>query len=211
MPRAKTYAPPSGLNPLEEAQAVRSMFPTGTAIKEIGRRLDRSYSWIVVRLKLLDMPLEVQKYVADRTLRLNDLEALQALPPTEWLQAAHQIAAGDRRSINTYRRMKMRLTKNRVQINRMIERLFDAGLEGFGTRLLAWATGGVSDEQIEIEIRELSENHCDVAVVEISDGNDHSTTENDSQSATGSGPGEPEAGCSADCPGDSRNVPPESG
>lgn len=195
------------LNPLQEAEIICQAFPAGTPVKRIMRNLKRSFPWVRTRLGLMEMPPEVQQFMVSGLLSQNDLFAVLRLPKTEWLTATRQIAAGDRRSIDSYaKRVRGRCRKQRAEINRMIARLFEIGIDGLPTRLLAWAAGGVSDEEIETEILHFCQNHSGLDVLEPSDGDDHSITENDSRLPTGGEPGESEAGDHPDGSDDARDV-----
>ncbi len=48
------------LNPIEEAEGIRRMLDLGITQAELGERLGRSQSWVANRLRLLEVPSEVQ-------------------------------------------------------------------------------------------------------------------------------------------------------
>jgi len=146
------------LNVLEEAQALGRLFPEGASLREAARELKRHTRWVHVRFRLLKLPEEVQIKVAAGTLSLADIEVLnQFNSPEDQIKAAAEIAKAKRcgrhpsetklgRSIPCRR-------KTKAQINRMIAKLMEHGLDGLTTRALAWATGSISDDEFEEDIR----------------------------------------------------------
>lgn len=183
------------LNPLEEAQAMRNLFPEGTAVKTITEELKRSFNWVRARLDLLGMPFEIQQYVAARMLSQNDLEGLMKVPEDQRLEAARRVVRGDRQPLDAYKAKKrMNSKKRRTDVSRMIERLFEAGIDGLPTLLLAWVMGGVPDEDLEFEIVKESARYRGSSVVERDDDNDHSDTSNPDRLPSGRKPEDAEAG-----------------
>ncbi len=145
------------LNVLEEARALGRLFPKGASLREAAKELKRHTRWVQARFRLLKLPEEVQIKVAARTLSLVDVEVLsQFETPEEQIKAAAEMARAKRRGRHPSegkpgRRFRYRKTK--AQINRMIAKLMDYGLDGLTTRALAWATGSISDDEFEEDIR----------------------------------------------------------
>lgn len=179
------------LTPLDEARIIRQMFPAGTPIGTIRKSLKRGFYWIRARVNLLDMPEEVQQYVAARALCAGALEALMKLPERQRLEAARQFVAG--KKCEPIRRQRQTLSRSKTEIGRMIERLFELGIDGLPTRLLAWAARGVTDTEMKSEILEFSKNHLGSDVLEPLDENDLSTIDS-AEPEPGCKPGEAEPG-----------------
>ena len=146
------------LNVLEEARALGRLFPKGASLREAARELKRHTRWVQARFRLLKLPEEVQIKVAAGTLSLVDVEVLcQFDSPEEQIKAAVEMAKAKRRGRKpsegrTGRKFRYRKTK--AQINQMIAKLMDHGIDGLTTRTLAWAAGSISDDDFEADIRQ---------------------------------------------------------
>lgn len=148
------------LNLLEESLAIGRLFPDGTPQYEIARVLHRSRPWVSYRVAILKFPEELQQWIAARMLSFRDVRFLVKQPPDRQVEAARVLMREDGKREDRkpdagpaitvkgfYRR------KRRSQINRMIERLFEAGLTGLYPRLLVWTTGQLSESEIETDIQ----------------------------------------------------------
>lgn len=140
------------LNPLEEAIAIGRLFPERMTLAVMAAELKRSTAWVKYRLDILTLPEEIQKQVAARMLTMNDVRVIACLPLELRAEAAKVMLRVGREGVTRPKRGSPR-KKRRSQINKMIERLFDGGLTGLSMRLLAWAVGGITDEEIEVDIR----------------------------------------------------------
>jgi len=145
------------LNVLEEARALGRLFPDGASLREAARELTRHTRWVQARFRLLKLPEEVQTKVAAGTLSLVDVEVLsQFETPEEQLKAANDIAKAKRRGrrpSETKPGRSFRYRKTKAQLNRMIAKLMDHGVDGLTTRALAWAAGSISDDEFEADIQ----------------------------------------------------------
>lgn len=144
------------LNILEEAQVLARLFPEGTSLRKAAKELKRDTRWVHARLRLLKLPEPVQIKVAAGTLSLVDVEVLSQLEePEEQIQGAEEIAEakerGERPSeANLSREFHYR--KSKSQINKMIARLLECGIEGLAPRALSWAAGYIGDDELEQDI-----------------------------------------------------------
>ena len=145
------------LNVLEEARALGRLFPKGTSLREAARELKRHTRWVQARFRLLELPDEVQIKVAAGTLSLVDVEAIaQFETPDDQIKAAAEIAKAKRHGRKPSEGRpgrKFRYRKTKAQINRMIAKLMDHGIDGLTTRTLAWAAGSIGDDDFEEDIR----------------------------------------------------------
>lgn len=160
------------LNPLEEALAIRTLFPDGASVRAAAEELKRDTRWVHARLRLLRVPDEVQQMVAARRVTLLDLEIIcKKTTPEEQIKAAQSLAASKRgRGRKTVfegdaliRTFKRRRTKE--EVNAKIEKMFAFGTPDIASRALAWAIGAISDEQIDEDIRQEYENRITVSDV----------------------------------------------
>jgi len=145
------------LNVLEEARALGRLFPAGASLRDAARELKRHTRWVHVRFRLLKLPEEVQIKVAAGTLSLVDVEVLsQFETPEEQIKAAADIGKAKRRGRHpseTKPGRTFRYRKTKAQINRMIAKLMEHGIDGLTTRALAWAAGSICDDEFEEDIR----------------------------------------------------------
>ena len=146
------------LNVLEEARALGRLFPEGASLRAAARELKRHTRWVQARFRLLKLPEEVQVKVAAGTLSLVDMEAVTQFEASEeQIKAAKDIARAKRRGRHpseTKPGRSFRYRKTKAQINRMIAKLMEHGLDGLTTRALAWAAGSISDDDFEEDIRQ---------------------------------------------------------
>jgi len=147
------------LNVLEDARALGRLFPNGASLREVARELKRHTRWVQARFRLLRLPEEVQIKVAAGTLSLVDMEAVaQFETPEEQIKAANDIAKAKRRGRHpseTKPGRSFRYRKTKAQINQMIAKLMEHGLDGLTTRALAWAAGSIGDDEFEEDIRQI--------------------------------------------------------
>ena len=145
------------LNVLEEARALGRLFPKGASLREAARELKRHTRWVQARFRLLKLPEEVQIKVAAGTLSLVDVEVLSQFDsPEDQIRAAAEIAKvkrHGRKPSEGRTGRKFRYRKTKTQINRMIAKLMDHGIDGLTTRALAWAAGSIGDDDFEEDIR----------------------------------------------------------
>lgn len=148
------------LNPLEEALAIRALYPNGVTTREAARELKRDVRWVHTRLRLLSMPDDVQQLVAARRVTLLDLEAIaRRETPEEQIAAALAIAASKRGQgrkacvADSTLLRSFRRRRNKAEIDGLILRLLDSGIGGLAPRVAAWCAGRVTDEELEEDIQ----------------------------------------------------------
>jgi len=143
------------LNMLEEALAIRAIYPEGVSLRKASAELKRPTRWVHIRQRLLLMPEEIQQYAAAGRLSAVDLEALWLLPDDERLDGAKKLvstAPGKKKKKGAPRR-RFRYRKTKAQLGKMISVMINAGIDGLPTRVLSWAAGYVSDKDIKEEIK----------------------------------------------------------
>ena len=147
------------LNMLEEALAIKHLYPDGVSLRVAAKELKKSTQWIHVRLRLLKLPEEIQKKAAAGLLTGMNIEALCKLPKGDQIRAADSIIKakrerGPKARLPSKLRRKIRPRKSKSQIGGMIALLMDAELEGLPLRLLAWVAGYITDQEIKDDIHE---------------------------------------------------------
>ena len=145
------------LNPLEQAQAIARRFEPGTSLRAISKEMKRDTRWVHQRLRLMELPEEIQEKVAARMLTLLDVETLVKLPPDEQIQAAKELVAARGKNkrkltVNPKFRRAFRQRRGKGEINDRIAQLLEAGLGGLVTRFGAWCAGYISDDELDFDI-----------------------------------------------------------
>ena len=142
------------LNVLQQAQAMERQYPRARyTLREIAQKLKRHTAWVQERWHLLKLPEEVQAMFASGRLPLSRMDFVRNAPDV--VQAAQdalkrkQVPLGRPAAAIRARRQR------KSDVNRLIIRLIDLGLEGLPTRVLAWANGHVSTEELEHDISQV--------------------------------------------------------
>ena len=107
------------LNPVEEALAVRKLFPDAeTPTATISAELKRHTTWVKARLGILQFPDDIQQFIAARVLSLNDVAILMKLPQEQRDEAARRATRGDRIPALAPRGRRFRMAKKKTEITR---------------------------------------------------------------------------------------------
>jgi ParB-like chromosome segregation protein Spo0J len=147
------------LNVLEEARAIENLYPEGVSVREAARELKQPTRWVWIRRQLLRMPEAIQQKAAAGLLSQWNLDTLAGIESAdEQIAAADKIAEARTRGkgkflpglSKAYKRR--RSVRPREEINRVIERLLAAGINGLPPRVAAWCAGHITDEELGKEI-----------------------------------------------------------
>jgi len=150
------------LNMLEEARALRNLYPEGVSLRQAAKEVKRPTRWIHTRLRLLELPEEVQQWAAAGVLAAVNIETIHNLETdAERIQATKEIVRyrkthGATQPLSVMHpkfRRKYNYRKSKAQIAQMIAHLYAVECDGLATRVLAWVTGGVENEEIEKDIQ----------------------------------------------------------
>ena len=151
------------LNMMEEAKAINQLC-SDLSLREAAKELKRPTRWISIRRRLLTLPAVVQKKVASGVLSAVNLEGILRLKSAkEQIKAAQTIARAKKKkrgktrflNVNPMYKRKFLPRKSKEQISKMIIRLWNMGVEDMlVTRLLAWVTGYVTDQEINEDLEE---------------------------------------------------------
>lgn len=151
------------LNVLQEAKAIRHLFIFfGEA--EIANRLGQSRGWVQIRAMLLKLPEVVQKEVEAGMIshtNIRELYAIHRAGNMDNLYAAvRKIKDGKLKGLKKVtvnpaiigQEATGKLLRNKKEMEAMTMFLVDRKCKGLHTRLLAWAAGNVSTEDIVTDI-----------------------------------------------------------
>lgn len=145
------------LNPLEEAIAIRRLFPVDASLRTIAKAMNRDSHWVHQRLRILELPPELQHKVAAKILTLLDVDALIRLEPERRIEAANELIAARGKNkrkltVNPEFRRKFRDRRGKEEVNARIGQMLEAGLQGLATRFGAWFAGYISDDELDADI-----------------------------------------------------------
>ena len=141
------------LDVVEQARAMERQYPRGKyTLREIAQRLQRHTSWVQERWHLLKLPEEAQDLFASGRLPLNQLDVVRR--SANIVEAARDaVRRKELRQGRTPETTPVR-RRRKADVNRLIARLIDLGLEGLPTRVLAWANGYVSTDDLQNDIQQ---------------------------------------------------------
>jgi ParB/RepB/Spo0J family partition protein len=147
------------LNVLEEARAIQNLYPRGVSLRQAAQALKQPTKWVHIRLRLLRMPEAIQQKAAAGLLSQANLETLAGMEsPEDQIVAARKIVEARERGRGKFlpgldRACKRRRgVRPREEINRMVETMLVAGIDGLPPRVAAWCAGYVPDEELLAEI-----------------------------------------------------------
>jgi ParB/RepB/Spo0J family partition protein len=163
----------SDLNMLEEAKVIRKLYPQlgskdgDCTLRGAGKEMKKSPRWIEARLRLLDMPEEVQKMFASGRIAKHFLDNLWRLKtPEERLATANELTKAskvDRHTGKTriihdklpenLRRNYTKTSRSKAEIMKMMVKLLDASIIGLAPRVGAWCAGYITTEELLEDLR----------------------------------------------------------
>lgn len=144
------------LNMLEEALAIQAMYPEGVSLRMAAAELKRPTRWVHTRLRLTQLPEEIQQLAAAGRIAATDIEAIWNLPEDERIEGAEQIVrlkGQSGKKLPKRLKRKFRPRKTKEQISKMTGVLINAGINGLPPRLLAWAAGYITTMDIRKDIK----------------------------------------------------------
>jgi len=166
------------LNLWQEARALIGYKDDHRDILYIMKQINKSENWIRTRLSVLELPSQLQAFCNEGTLLAKDIGPLLKLKGDEQLRVAGLIRdkrlSGDQKTnvIDVYKRVGARKNVTRVRHRREIfvymefirtklvrfnHRMVKHGGNCFATRCLAWASGAISDNDLDASFVEFME------------------------------------------------------
>jgi len=155
------------LNILEEARAIQRLFPEGASIIKVKTELQRPYYWAYIRLRLLQLPEEIQTMVAAGLLRRADIEILdrieegkeaQIRAAEELVRSHRERKPGRRKGFRPFQKSAKRINRvrNREEINQMVSKMLELGITGLPTRVGAWCAGHITNEELTADMEKVT-------------------------------------------------------
>jgi ParB/RepB/Spo0J family partition protein len=104
-------------NDIEVAKVIKKAIDMGMGINDIAKMLNRSVQWVKDRLLLLELPEDLQEYVAKGILKIGHIKAAAQLPTPEEIADALKTAIDLQWDVKTLERY----VENRLEQLRMLE------------------------------------------------------------------------------------------
>lgn len=157
------------LNILEEAKSIQRLYEMGMGRERTAKRLNKTASWVQTRFSLLEMPEEIQLAAATGLINQYQIKELYThrSNPEDLFAAFRQIKDAKLRGEKAPSVSKVKLNVLKTGNNRS-KRTYPEmmalmshlqGVQGNSilTRLLAWATGNISDAELHADLTEWSQ------------------------------------------------------
>lgn len=152
------------LNILEEAHVLMRLQKYGWSKTEWETRLGRSWPWIDIRLKLLELPGEVQAEIKNGQIKQAEIRKLFQIYVTsgevklyEAVKKVKDAMASGKKSEEIDLSDKTNKQSKRMRTRTEMHELQDIIRENFGnglhTRILAWASGEISTEELMVDMQ----------------------------------------------------------
>ena len=149
---------------LQEALAIKRLRDLGVTENEAAIKLDASRGWVQVRFMLLGLPEEVQKEAASGIITQENIRQLYTIyhktgDKNQIFEAVRQLKAAKIRGrtikINANKETAKRQKKHRKrpEIFELMDHLQDTIGNGLHTRVLSWAAGEISNEDVFYSIK----------------------------------------------------------
>lgn len=150
------------LNLLQEAKAILPFKAAGWSGNRIAEELGVNRGWLQIRLALLDLPEEIQKEAAAGIINQQHILQLHGMPKTRQFEAVKRIKEAKERGqkVVTIHKdegtPKAAFTKKARKKDEIFEKIVYilqvVGEQNLGSRALAWASGEISDNELEEDI-----------------------------------------------------------
>lgn len=154
------------LNIMQEANTIRRLVRMGLDRRSICKSIGKSEGWVQPRMYLVQMEPEIQKLAQAGILSAENIRQLWSYKgKEERLLVAKQIRERRERGfIGSIKikppkdpkrnRANIKKARDRAEVNNFIDHLLDRGVPfGLHTRMLAWASGQITDMEICVDLQ----------------------------------------------------------
>lgn len=155
-----------GINIVEEAKPIAKFRAAGLSLEDIAKRLGQLYGWVQVRDMLNQLPEDVQEQAKAGVINQANIRYLykfraQPMALRNFVQILiaqkkeRESSAIDLQKMEQAKKEKAadRRSRSMTEISEMNAQILELFGESLTTRLLAWATGSVSQDEIHEDIR----------------------------------------------------------
>lgn len=156
------------LNILQEMHAVIQLLVLKQSRKEIATALNKSEGWVQAREMLAKMPKPIQEEVAAGVITQLELRRLHTI----------LVRRGEEKMVHTFRnfiekktagkkplidvsnlQQSVKKLRKRGEINALLTHFYDTIGSGLHTRILAWAAGNISTEELYASVKEYADDN----------------------------------------------------
>ena len=152
------------LNILQEALAIKRLRDLGVPESEAADRLDASRGWVQVRFMLLGLPEEIQQEAAAKVITQENIRRLYTIyrrtgDKNQIFEAVKQLKDAKIRGLsikikaNKEQARRQKKHRKRPEIFELMSHMQDTIGNGLHTRVLAWAAGEITDEDVFYSIK----------------------------------------------------------
>jgi len=140
------------LTQLEAAFILQRFVDNGYSCYELASKLHKSIGWIQAQLTILELNPAIQTQVIDSRLNIDNIDYLASFPLEEQEAIFKALKQGKHIKSKRETRPYLRRRPKRNDVIIMMGQLMKSGLD-FAARTLAWASGLISSEVFEKEIK----------------------------------------------------------
>ena len=151
---------------MEEANGIRRLIRVGLNRKEICEKLGKSAGWVQPRMYAVQMEPEIQRLAEEGVLTADNIRQLWSYKNSaERLAVAKQIRKRRERGfigkvnikdpkVPKRNKANIKKARDRSEINNLLDHLLDCSIPfGLHTRMLAWASGQITDMELCVDIQ----------------------------------------------------------
>ncbi len=131
----------------EEAQAIHDLSP-GFSIRQLAKKVNKSATWVRVRLLVPDLPKEIQESIQKGVTTAQDVLNLFGKGEAEQVAAINRVKAAKARGESSHRAWGNRKVRNRKQMHQMLTNLMAEGLKPDPYNVLLWCSNELTDEEL---------------------------------------------------------------
>lgn len=156
----------TNLNPVQEARAILPLIESGTTYREIAQQLGKSVGWVQLRLNILDLPEQIQEFVAKEYFTQAQIKDLHYTMQSDGMKALIEKANAirDKKLFTdakipktkkiTKKDLKKAVPPKKEDILQIMDAIGQSLGYGLATRCLAYSLGTISEVDIHLEIQE---------------------------------------------------------
>lgn len=147
------------LNILQEAKAIERLQQAGYTQKMVSDELGVSSSWVQIRFNVLSFPQDIQVEIAKGIVNQNQIKELYGLPRDQQYEALKLIKERKQRGDKNVKVKRSvasnsKRARDRSEMRKMNELIYDELGPSFATRCLAWCSGEISSLDLFTDIKE---------------------------------------------------------
>ncbi len=155
------------LNKLEEANAIQKIIESGLTVESIATKLQQTKGWVQVRSAILRLRPEIQEEVAIGTFTDKQIKTLAGMDDSEKQNAFVRTIKDSRLKheklklhdymVPLHKAKTQKKQRTQGEIKEMLGHIYDKLGPSIATRVLAWATGEVSNGELFDDLKKFAD------------------------------------------------------